>query len=215
MTKWLHKYLSDDDVKKISEAVRTAEEKTAGEILPVIVRRSSAIGHVPLSLTLILLFVLLFVEFPWKDILFVSPWIYLWPVLAAVIYLASHFLSRSKIIQRILVPNHDEAAQAFQRAQLEFYLNRVGDTKQSTGILVFVSVMERRAVILADKGISEKIKPETWQILVDKLTLRMRQGEWAAGFQDCIHECGDILSTHFPMRGVARNELRNDLVIKE
>lgn len=215
MAKWLDRFLTDEDITKISQAVHGAEEKTTGEIVPVIVHRSSAIGHVPLSLTLIFLLIIMFFEFPWKDILFVAPWIYLWPLLAIVLYVFSYFLSRSHIIQRILVPNFDEASQAFRRAQLEFYLNGVNDTKQATGILIFVSVMERRAVILADKGIAERIPPEAWQVLVDKLSQRLRKGEWSAGFQDCISECGVILTAHFPRNDEAHNELRNDLVIKE
>lgn len=215
MTKWLSKYLTDEDVKKISEAVHQAEETTTGEIVPVIVRRSSAIRHIPLTLTLILLVILFFIEFPFKDLLFVSPWIYLWPVFAVLFYLLALVLTKHKTIQRIFVPDADEHDQAFQRAQLEFYLNRVSDTQKETGILIFVSVMERKAFILADRGVSEKIAPAVWQELVHELSQKLHKGEWSQGFQDCIRQCGQILTTHFPIQGEVRNELRNDLVIKE
>ena len=213
--KWIQRYLSEEDIRKVSVAVQEAEAKTSGEIVPVIVRRSSTIGHVPLSLTLLFLVAALFVEFPTKDLLFVQPWIYVWPFLAVAFFFIAQFFSRSTRIQRMLTPNHDEVVQVHQRAQLEFFLNRVNMTSSSTGILIFISVMERKAVILADQGIAQKIKPETWQKLVNNLTYRLRQGQWSQGLMTAIHECGDILTTHFPIESHDQNELSNQLVIKE
>lgn len=207
-------YLSPQDIREISEAVQKAEAKTSGEIVPVIVRRSSSVGHVPMILTLILLLLTVACEFPWKDKLFATPWLWLWPVLGVVYYFLSQFLAQSFTLQRLLTVNSDEIFQVERRAQLEFFLNRVNRTKAGTGILIFISVMERRAVILADEGIHGKIPPEVWVKLVDQLTEKLRRGEWKAAFLESIEACGDLLSTHFPASQHDTNELSNQLVIK-
>ncbi len=212
---WISRYLSESDIKKISSAVGVAERKTSGEIVPVIVRRSSSVGHVPLILTLLFLVAALLIDFPWKEMLFARPWIYLWPVLGVLFFFVSQILAKSTHLQRWLTSNRDEAIQCGQRAHLEFFVNRVNATTSSTGILIFISAMERRAVILADQGISAKVPPETWQKLVDQLVHHLQKGEWVQAFEQCIGECGQILTTHFPMTQHDQNELSNQLVIKE
>src|SRR5438445_398545 len=105
---WIHRYISDEDIQKISEAVGHAEEKTDGEIVPVIVQRSSTVGHVPLTLTLIVLLMLVIVELPYADLLWVKPWVYAWPFLIVAIYYFSFAISKMHWVQKFLVPERDE-----------------------------------------------------------------------------------------------------------
>ena len=211
----ISKYLSDQEIQQISEAVKKAESHTSGEIVPVIVKRSSAIGHIPLVLTFILLLLTLFAEFPWMNSPALRPWLFMWPLIGIFYYILSHFIARAFWIQRILTANVDEEMQVTRRAQLEFFLNGVKGTKESTGILIFISVMERRAVILADEGIAKKIGPEVWTTQVEKLTQKLRHGEWNKAFLEAIEDCGKLLSTHFPASAHETNQLSNQLVIKE
>lgn len=212
---WYHRYLSQSDIQKIEAAIAQAELKTSGEIVPVVVRRSSAIGHIPLLLTLSLIFqVSLICAIFWPQV-FVAPFVYIWPLIWVGIYILSALLTRLKAVQRFFVPNADEVWQAFQRAKLEFYENKIYRTEEGTGILIFVSVMERQALILADKGISDKLPPETWEKLLNKFRASLRKGCWSEAFLEAIHECGEILQPHFPIRPGDVNELQNHLVIKD
>ncbi len=212
---WIQKYLSQNQIQEISEAVRKAESTTSGEIVPVIVRRSSAVGHVRSMIAMVLVMLTVAIELPFKDILFSEPWIYTLPILVVLHFAIANWLARFNVLQRIFTANADEFFQVEQRAQLEFFLNDVNRTSQGTGILVFVSVMERKAVILADRKISEKIDPRRWQELVNALTARLKKGQWSEGFIETIQECGKILSTHFPISSHDTNELSNQLVIKD
>lgn len=211
----IHKYLTSEDIQNIESSVQTAEAKTTGEIVPVIVKHSAGVGHVPFMLTMILLLFVLFMEFPWEDTLFVAPWVYLWPVIGVVCFLMSLFLGRFHWVQRVLTPNRDEIEHVNRRAQLEFFLNGVNKTQRSTGILIFVSVMERRAVILADEAISKKIDNKVWEELVEKLTKHLRDSNWSKAFTETIADCGKILAEHFPAQGPKQNQLSNNLVIKD
>ncbi len=211
---WIHRYISDEDMQKISEAVGRAEEKTDGEIVPVIVQRSSTVGHVPLTLTLIILLMLVIVELPYADLLWIKPWVYAWPFLIIAIYYLSFMISKLAWVQKVLVPERDEVDQVHQRAHLEFYLNKINETKHRTGILIFISVMEKKAVILADEGISNKLPPETWNDVLAKLGEQLNKGNWGFGFTEAIESCGHHLKTHFPRSADTQNELTNQLVVR-
>lgn len=212
---WINKYLSNEDLKKIEDTISRVEESTSGEIVPVIVKRSSTVGHVPLTLTLLITLLIVIVEFPFSDWLWVRPWVYLWPVLLIVIYYISHVLGKVPWIQKILVPEKDEVEQVHQRAHLEFYTNRVNRTEGGTGILIFVSVMEKKAVVLADEGISAKLPKETWDKILGQLGQNLRADEWSKGFTSAIENCGEHLKLHFPVTSERQNQLKNHLVVKE
>lgn len=212
---WHKKYLSDLDIQKIETAIEEAERHTSGEIVPVIVRRSSAIGHIPLLLTLSLIFQISVIAALFWPAAFVAPVVYFWPLIWITLYVISGLLTRLKSVQRFFVPNEDEEWQAFQRAKLEFYENKVYRTQEGTGILIFVSVMERKALILADKGISEKLPADTWDKVLGKLRKSLHDHKWGEGFVSAIHECGELLKPHFPIRSDDVNELKNHLILKD
>ena len=211
---WINKYLSDTEIKQIEASIDRMEELTHGEILPVIVKRSSAVGHVPLTLTLLLTLLIAVAELPYSEWLWVTPWVWLWPALIVVIYALSHVLAKSVWIQKIFVPERDEVDQVHERAHLEFYLNRVHRTEKGAGVLIFVSVMEKKAVILADEALAQKVPRETWDQMLSELRQKLHDGKWGEGFVDAIHTCGRHLQTHFPIQGARVNELKNHLVIK-
>ena len=211
---WINKYISDTEIKKIEAAIDHAEELTSGEIVPVIVGRSSSVGHVPLTLTLLLTLIVVVAELPFSEWLWVTPWAWLWPVVFVVLYGISFVLAKMFWIQKIFVPERDEVEEVHQRAHLEFYANRVNRTIGGTGVLIFVSVMEKKAVVLADEALSQKVPKETWDAVVAELGKKLNKGEWGEGFVDAIHTCGRHLQTHFPIHGARVNELKNHLVIK-
>ena len=82
--------------------------------------------------------------------------------------------------------------------------------------MIFISIMERRAVILADEGIAKKLPENTWEEVLKPLTEFLRDGEWSAGFQDAIRRSGDLLKTHFPEPAGTHHasEISNNLIIK-
>ncbi len=212
---WVQKYLSQEEIKNIERAIGALETETQAELVPVIVRRSSAIGHVPLSLTMLLVILTLLIEWPWKDILWSQPWVYVWPVLLIFYYVLSSYLTRFKWIQKVFVPERDEVDQVHQRAHLEFYANKIYRTQQGSGILLFVSVMERKAVILADPTLSKKLPADIWDKTLQAFMQRLGQGQWGEAFVKAIEDCAEPLKTHFPMTKEAGNELKNTLIIKD
>jgi putative membrane protein len=219
--KWITKYLSEEEVADISKAVQQAELGTGGDIVPMIVHRSSAVRHVPLVLGLSFALIFLGVEmlglngWYFSDFLpfLMGHWSYQVGFLVVLMVIAWG-LSHLHPVQRLLTSDADEKEQVWRRAQLEFFLHRLHHTHKKTAVLIFVSVMERRAVILADEGIAKHLPPQTWEEVLKSLTGFMHSGEWAKGFQDAIRRSGELLKQHLPESGNA-NEISNNLIIKE
>jgi putative membrane protein len=221
--RWIQKYISETQAKEISVAVQNAEAGTAGDIVPMIVRRSSAVRHVPVILALSFALLFLGLEMAGLNGWYlgdVFPFIYEhWLMQIGcllILFALAWWLSHLHPVQRLLTSDIDEIDQVEKRAQLEFFLQRVNRTHRHSAILIFVSVMERRAVILADEGLAKNLSPKVWNEVLAPLSRHLRRGEWTAGFQDAIRQCGELLKTHFPASpGQTADEISNQLIIKE
>jgi putative membrane protein len=212
---WSKSYLRSERVQLVSESVKEAEAKTSAEIVPMIVRRSSTVGHVPvLVLSMLMLLFLLFDGPTWQADYLGESW--LWYLLNIVILLLlSSYVSRFSFIQRRFTSRSDQQDQVEMRAELEFYESDIKNTKDATGILLFASLMEHRVVVLADKAISDKHPPETWNEICNLLVQGIKKGNMGIAFSDAIKRCGEILEVDFPIQADDKNELHDHLVIKE
>ena len=212
---WASRALGSDGAECVETAIAEAESHTSGEIVPILVRRSSTVGHVPLvSFTLLLLCVFLS-DLPARLAELGGP---SWAWLGACWLLAGGLalgLSHLDTVQRLLTPRLDQMQQVDQRAEIEFYELEMSQTQDRTGILLFVSLMEHRAIVLADHSIAEKLDAEIWQELVDLMIQGVKRGDLAEGMAQAIQRCGELLSPHFPIADDDTNELRDHLVIKE
>ncbi len=68
-------------------------------------------------------------------------------------------------------------------------------------LLIFVSLAERYARIIADDGIAQKVQASEWQAAIDALSSNMRAGHIAQGFAAAIERCGTVLAAHAPPDG--------------
>ena len=207
-------FLTHDQVMKITQAVVSAEKGTRGEIVPMIVQRSTPIGHLPLYSTVIVFSLFLLVLLEWQ------PWWLLigWglPLVAALLIalVAGFLLARWPVLQRALIPAHDQESQVWQRAHCEWAMSKIQKTQERTGILIFVSVMERKAIVLADDGVAKFYNEDTWKEVVQILGQHLSKNQWTEGFQKAIARCGEILKKHLPSGATNPNELDDAPIIK-
>ena len=73
------------------------------------------------------------------------------------------------------------------------FLRGLANTKHRCGVLIFASMAEHYARIVADQGIASKVGQSEWQEAVDALTRHIRGGQIAAGFIAAIEHCGAVL----------------------
>lgn len=212
---WSKRYLQAESAQLIEEAVKAAEMKTAGEIVPMVVRRSSTVGHIPLVLMSLMVAIFMIVDgagWQYENLLAHWAW-YLVDTLGLLVLAA--MLAKIPFFQRILTPRDDQVAQVNMRAQIEFYESNINKTSEATGVLLFVSLMERQAIVLADKAIHDRVSSETWEEVCDLMIQGIKKGHLEWGFISAIERCGEILAVEFPIDPDDVNELRDTLVIKE
>lgn len=200
--------LTEVDRARIEQAVRAAEARTSGEIYCVITQASSDYRLVPLAWAALI------------ALLVPLPLIYLtaWP--AAVIYVLQLIafaaallgLSHPRIRFRI-VPRRMRRERAHMEAERQFAARGLQHTERRTGVLIFVSVAERYAEIIADAGIAQKVEPEAWDAPVQALIAGIKRGRPADGFGEAIGLCAEILAPHFPPGAINRDELPNAIVV--
>ncbi|GAG91737.1 unnamed protein product [marine sediment metagenome] len=211
--KWLSSHISKTDLEQVESAVKLAEEKTSGEIVPMVVRSSSTVGHVPVIMVLLLLFLFHAIEvtsyFDEFNVMLVTGLSYI------ILFVVGIFLARFNFVQRLLTSSVDQSTQVQMRAETEFFEANLNSTVGSTGVLIFVSLMEHQVVVLGDKSIAEKVSPDCWQKVIDILISDIKTKNLASGFVDAIAECEKILTPHFPIKADDVDELRNHLIIKE
>ncbi|MCB0421273.1 MAG: TPM domain-containing protein [Bdellovibrionales bacterium] len=209
---WVEPYLSKEESEKISEIVKDIELHTSGEVVPVIIKSSSTVGHVPLILLPFTLLVGFFILSEWHFNL-ESEWLMLINISTSIIL--TKILSPLSFIERLLTPKGDQQHQVELRAEKEFYDSQLSATQGQTGILIFISLMERQVVVLGDQAISQKLPSETWQSVVDIIVTGIKKKNLFLGLEGGLQACGKILREHFPIQDNDTNELQNHLVIKE
>ncbi|MEW5843356.1 MAG: TPM domain-containing protein [Bacteroidota bacterium] len=111
-----------------------------------------------------------------------------------------HFLDRKKNIRQL--------------AEKEFHKLNMHNTRDKTGILLFLLLSDRQFYILADQGIHEKVGNETWDKLRDEIQQKFQNGNFCDGIIWGVERVGKILTKHFPVKSDDTNELSNEIVIE-
>lgn len=211
------KMFSDDDLRKIHDAVQAAERRTRGEIVPMVVsssaRYSEARYLAGLATSLMTLTVLLTVnqgwgQYGWQE---QHPG---WVVFgAALAYALGYWAGSLPLGIRFFTSKERMAFKVRRRAELAFYEHGLHKTREGTGILIMASLLERRVQVLADKAINERVPPDTWDHLVQEMIQGIKEGRPTEAFCQAIARCGDLLAQHFPARpGDNPDELAGDLI---
>ncbi len=194
----IERLFSEDDLAAIKEATTAAELRTGGEIVPYIVERvverdearwrGATLGA--LAAALVAGVVHLLGPF-WGGF---GVW---WITLPAVTGAGLGFLAAGldPVGRRLIPEDHLERA-VTMRAEAAFVEEEVFDTRDRSGILVFLSLFEHRAVILADAGINRSVPKNTWNVVVDELVAGIRAGRAADAMRQAVTRCGEILAEH-------------------
>lgn len=205
-------FFSDEVRARVTEAVRRAEALSRGEIVPVVVERSDPYPEVRTRGGLLVAALATGVVLALRLPLGLSELV----LVQALAGAAGALLSLWDPLERLLAGGRamDEAVRA--RAVRAFAEEGLYRTAEGTGVLVFASLFERRAVVLGDKGINEKTGDAGWDRAVATLVAGLHAGDPGRGFVDAVAVCGARLAEHFPHDPTARaspNELEDAIRI--
>lgn len=202
--------LTAADLEALHAALAAAERRTVGEILPVVLERSDR--HPGACWLAALCCVLL--GSTGLELLLAPPGEWLLAAqfaLGALGYASAHALDD---VRRFFVGEAEAQRAAEEQALLEFQRHGLARTAGRTGVLLFVSLFERRALVLADEGIHAKVGPEHWLRTNDLVLAGVRRGALRAGLVAGIESAGAVLAEHFPSPDGAGNELPDRVIVR-
>ena len=199
--------LTKEDYDAVAVAIRDAEKRTCGQLVCVLAHASSAYAHVPiLWSSLLALFT------PWPLIYFTQWSVQRIFLAQLIVFLIAALVFSWAPLRILLVPRAVRRARAHRAALEQFVLRGISRTRNRCGVLIFVSLAEHYARIIADEGVAQKVNASEWQMAIDALTTHIHDGRIAAGLIAAIERCGAVLAQHAPPDGSA-NELPDRLYV--
>ena len=220
-------YLSAEEHLRVTAAVGAAEAHTAGEIVTIIADRSDGYNDVNLAWSALFAFLVLsllpFIADPVLDALapFHGGWNVEWEppgifAAAAAIGIVAFLLATAvqlwTPLKFALIPGRIKSDRAEDRAIELFKASAESRTKGRTGILIFLSMQEHRAEIVADEAITALVPAETWGDAMAAMLAELKQGRIADGMIAAVGRVGAVLAEHFPRADDDRNELPDRLI---
>jgi putative membrane protein len=200
--------ISQQDRERISAAIRAAEATTSGEIVCVLAQTSSDTTALP-----ILLAAVVAVALPWLLVALTAFSVHRILLLQTAVFFVLAILLSLPRVRVALLPRAARRAAAYRAATEQFPIRGVSRKKDRSGILIFVSLAERYARIIADEGIVARVPQSEWQGAVDLLVAHMRAGRMADGFIAAIEACGLVLMATFPRTETSRDELPDRIYV--
>ncbi len=212
------KFLTEEEKKEVESCVKEVEKNTSGEIVPMIVSASyhypmsNMIGALIFSLLISIGVTLVFsIRKSWGGATVLDLWLF--PAVFAVSFLLFHeVVKRILWLKRIFITKAEIDEEVEEAALTSFYRNGLNNTRDRTGILIFISVFERRTFVLADEGINAKVDTGIWQEIVDTVVQSIRQRRQAEGICRAVRRCGDLIRNAFPIKADDTDELDNLIV---
>jgi putative membrane protein len=228
------KALSPSDLSAIEAAVRQAEARTTGEIYCVVTEESSHYGETAIAWAAcvallgpaLLLLAGVHVTIPdvfatWSasDVSLAIESSVRRALIGAIALQAVLFVVTAVIVsippvRRALTPRSLKLGRVRRRALEQFVAKNLHLTEDRTGVMIFVSLGERMAELIADEGIAEHVEPHVWDRAMAALTEGLKRGQPEGGFVAAIGLCADVLAEKFPPRpGGNPNELPDAVVV--
>ncbi len=205
--------ISREDHDRIAKAIRVAESKTDGEIYCVVAYASDGYFFpAAFMATLAMLVVSLAVSYG------LEAW---WLSIRLPHFVIAQLLAMASVLVLLwalpglrihLVPRRLRYQAAHANAIKQFLARNVHRTAARTGVLVFVSIAEHYAEVIADSGIDSRVGQHVWDGVVRDLTAHARDDRLADGFIKAIEATGAVLAEHFPVSSGDSNELDDHLV---
>lgn len=215
MTDLAATFLDESERDQVVSAVREVETITSGEIVPMVVAASY---HYPLA------DLLAAATFAFPAAVLLTPvigghlwlgpynmWVFIG--LCAVLFsLAQPLVKRIPGLKRLFVANREMDEEVEEAAVTAFFRHGLYRTREGTGVLIFLSVFERKVWVLADHGINSRVDSGVWDEVVQTVVRGIKTGQQATALCDAIRQVGSILEEHFPVRADDRDELRNLII---
>ena len=203
------KFFTRQERERIEAATKAMKSRTTGEIAVAVVDQSSeyheaeVLGGIFLASAIAL--VLTAVCFH------ASVWSFI-PIAFLLSFPCYQLFRRLPHLKRVFVGHGRKQRAVRERALRTFYERGLYRTRESTGILFFLSLLERKVWVLADRGIHRKIHQPTLNKFAAMVSQGIREGRAADALCKAIEEMGEILAVHYPSDGQRTGELSDQII---
>lgn len=219
--------LTDTDRARVAAAVAEAERSTAGEIVTIVARRSDKYHDVALHWAALAMLLVLALLALWPDAavrlhgLVADPWdgapapgglFTVALVLLVVTFLVVRLALAYMPLRLALTPGSTAARRVHTRALMLFRTAAEARTLEATGVLLYLSLDEHRAEIIADSSIHNRVDPKVWGAAMAALIAATRDGRPGDGMAEAVRQIGLVLAEQFPPRADDTNELPDRLI---
>ncbi|MGV8075437.1 MAG: TPM domain-containing protein, partial [Syntrophobacteraceae bacterium] len=190
MTQKAEDFFSAEENERIRREVETAESHTSGEIAVMLVDKSDSYREAEILAAFLLaaLFAMICAVAAGFD----GMWHYI--PLVALFFLPAKYLAGMYPQMGLSFLGRRRLAEAVrERAERGFFERGLYRTRDETGVLIFISILERKVWILGDRGINTKIPPEGWKHLADQLATGLRENRACDALCSVIAQCGEEL----------------------
>lgn len=219
--------LSAEDHRLVTDAVAAAEAATSGEIVTIVTDRSdsyheTAYAWASVTAFLALSVVALFPDFylglfdrivgAWTYDYSPGQWLGIITAFAALKWVGVFLILQWLPARLFLTPGIVKARRVRRRAIKLFRVGAEARTAGKTGVLLYLSLRERRADIVADAAIADKVGAEVWGEAMSALIDAVRDGRAGEGMAEAVRQMGLVLAEHFPKGSENPNELPDRLI---
>ncbi|MDF2494152.1 hypothetical protein [Sphingomonas sp.] len=220
-------HLTPEDHAAVTAAVKAAEANTSGEIVTIVAGKSDgyvdiAVQYAVLAMLLVLALLATFpawvdhlhalIRDPWTEHVSTGAALTIATALAAATFLAVRLILTAAPLRIALTPKATKARRVRRRALALFRASAEHRTMAATGVLLYLSLAEHRAEIIADVGIHERVSPDVWGHAMAALIAGVKDGRAGDGMAAAVEEIGVVLAEHFPRTGSNPNELPDRLI---
>ena len=206
------RFFTAEEKERLKATTHEVESKTIGEIVVMVVDHSDhyieaeVLGSVLLGSLLSLILTVLFFHS--------SIWSYI--PLTFIFFFPCWFLFiRVEALKKLFIGIRRKEEAVRLRAERAFFERGLYRTKKNTGVLFFLSLLERKVWVLADKGIHEKMDQGTLNRFANEVSKGIREGRACDALSTAIQEIGVLLSQYFPITADNVDELSDEVMTEE
>lgn len=204
--------ISNKDRLLIKSLISEAESKSHSEIVPMIVHHSDHYPAAHFRAAIIISF-LFSLALYFSPLSIINPIYYLWIQIPGLFI--GYLLGQFPPVTRLLITRAEIEQEVTQKGYEAFFNHNLHLTARHTGVLILISLMERKIKIIADNGIANKVNQKIWDQIVVEFAERVKTGQFVEGLKYCIEATSNVLETYFPAeKNEKNNELANDLIIE-
>ncbi|MBI5192256.1 MAG: hypothetical protein HZA08_02305 [Nitrospirae bacterium] len=203
------KFFSPEEKTRIQDTIQQIELRTIGEVAVMVVDSSGQYAEAEVLGSLIyggFISLILTVFFFHSSV-----WVYI-PFSFLFLFLSLPIFKKFPLLKTPLISLRRKDIAVRERAIRAFYEKGLYKTKDNTGVLIFLSLLEHKVWILADKGIYEKIEQDSLNSFANTISNGVKDKRACDSLCKVMQDVGNLLAAHFPVTPDDINELSNEII---